>query len=355
MAKYKQISRLLEKRINYGDYVSDELPTEMNLASEAGVSRTTARKAIMHLIDRGVLKRGENGRVLCNQAQAEQTTRIAFVAPAWPSSEILIWRYALEQEAARMGILVRPIDFVHSDDPAIFQAAERFDGVFLLPSSEPLPKAVIERLTRYPRLVILGQDYSWANLISINPFPASHVRKLLDLFAARHLEQVDCVVAQTIGAGLELRIGEWWNWKRQTGIQGQILTRQFKPYSMPVDNAYRMMCDHLKQNPAPIEPRSEHTQPHGLLCCSIKTAIGVSRACTDSGLKVGHDVLIAAVNGEDLNRYLQPSITCLETKDMRQSIARALQWLAHKDEDWDGPMLMEPEDPNLFIGESTGL
>jgi biotin operon repressor len=338
MPKYMQISKLLEKRISFGDYVSDELPTEMNLASEIGVSRTTARKAIMHLIDRGILIRGENGRILCSEQHIEQTARIAFVAPAWPSSEIQLWRYALEQEAAKLGIQIRPIDYVHPDDPAIMQAADRFDGIFLLPSAEVFPKPVIERLKRYPRLVILGQDYSWANI-----------------FSDKHLEHVDCVVAQPIGAALELRIGEWWSWKRDNCIKGNMITKQFKPLTMPIHNAYHMMCEHLNQTPAPICPRAGQDQPRGLICCSIKTAIGVSRACAEHGLKVGEDVLIAAINGEDTNRYLQPSITCLETKDMSPSLNRALNWLISKDQQWDGPTLMEPDEPNLFVGESTGL
>ena len=169
------------------------------------------------------------------------------------------------------------------------------------------------------------------------------------------LEQVDCVVAQPIGSELELRIGEWWNWKRHNGIQGDMITRQFKPFTQSVHNAYQMMCEHLQQVPAPISPLSSHAQPHGLICCSIKTAIGVSRACSEHGLTVGKDVLIAAVNGEAFNRYLQPSITCLETKDMSPFITQVLHWLASKNQTWDGPLLMEPTEPSLFIGESTGL
>ncbi len=351
MVKYKQISQLLEKRIRYGDYVSEELPTEMNLASEIGVSRTTARKAIMHLIDRGVLMRGENGRVLCSEEHVQQTTRVAFLTPAWPSSEMHTWRYSLEQAAAKLEIQLRPIDYVHPDDPVIIQAAESFDGIFLLPGPEAFPQPVIDRLKRCPRIIVVGQDYSWANLLSIHCFPPEHIRQLLDIFSAKHLSRVDFLAAQPIGPTMEGRIGQWWAFKRDTGMTGELITSQLKPYTMTAHNGYELMRKYLKQTPCPIKPENG---PHGLLCGSINASIGASRAVTDAGLKIGKDVLIAAINGEEINRYLQPSITCLESRDTSAYLQKCLNWIKLKTQAWDGPILMEPAAPSLFIGESTG-
>lgn len=355
MVKYKQISQLLEKRIRYGDYVSEDLPTEMNLASEIGVSRTTARKAIMHLIDRGVLMRGDNGRVLCSAKQSSRVTRAAFLTPAWPSSEMHIWRYALEKASAKLGVQLRPIDYVHSDDPAIITAAENFDGIFLLPGPEAFPKPVIDRLKRYPRIVIVGQDYSWADMHSIHCFPAAHIQQLLDVFAAKHLQHVDCVVAQPVGPTMETRIAQWWSFQRNTGITGQMVTGPFKPYTMTMHNAYDLVSNYLKQSPRPIRPVSETGVPHGLFCCSINAATGASRAVSDAGLVVGKDVLITAVNGEEINRYLQPSVTCLESRDVSHFLEKSLSWMKDKHAQWQDSILMEPDQPSLFIGESTGL
>ena len=299
--------------------------------------------------------RGENGRVLCSQKQETQTSRVAFLTPAWPSSEMHIWRYALEKAAAKLGVQLRPIDYVHSDDPAIFQAAENFDGVFLLPGPEAFPKPVIDRLKRYPHLVIVGQDYSWADLLSIHCFPANHIRQLLDVFAAKNLQTVDCVVAQPIGPTMETRIGQWWEFKRDTDIGGDMITAKFKPYTMTMHNAYDLVSDYLKQTPCPIQPIAQTDLPHGLFCCSINAAVGASRAVADAGLTVGKDVLISAINGEEVNRYLQPSITCLEARDASQYLEQSLSWMKLKETSWQGSILMEPEQPSLFIGESTGL
>ena len=41
-SKGKKLAQTLEKRIRFGDYLLNEVPTERELAAEAGVSRMTA-------------------------------------------------------------------------------------------------------------------------------------------------------------------------------------------------------------------------------------------------------------------------------------------------------------------------
>ena len=345
MAKYKQISELLEKRISHGDYYNQELPTENRMATEIGVSRMTARKAITHLIERGILKRKDNGRIeICDSIKAAET-KLAFLAPSWPSSELQIWRNNLEKEVARHGASLRPIDYVHDDDPAIIEAIENFDGVFMLPGAQTFPGKLVERMTNCPKLVILGHDYSWAGIVSINPFPASHIRRLLDIYKTKGVKRVECVCGQPMNSSTELRIREWNLWRRLNQVDGDLITSDIKPSTYAVQNAYKLTADYLKK---------AKRKPQALFCCSITGAIGTSRACIDAGLKVGKDVLISAVNGEEMNRYLQPSITSLEGKDVRNYLALTIEWMKQAETEWDGSILLEPDSPQLFLGESTG-
>ncbi len=345
MAKYKQISELLEKRISHGDYYNQELPTENRMATEIGVSRMTARKAITHLIERGILKRKDNGRIeICDSIKAAET-KLAFLAPSWPSSELQIWRNNLEKEVARHGASLRPIDYVHDDDPAIIEAIENFDGVFMLPGAQTFPGKLVERMTNCPKLVILGHDYSWAGIVSINPFPASHIRRLLDIYKTKGVKRVECVCGQPMNSSTELRIREWNLWRRLNQVDGDLITSDIKPSTYAVQNAYKLTADYLKK---------AKRKPQALFCCSITGAIGTSRACIDSGLKVGKDVLISAVNGEEMNRYLQPSITSLEGKDVRNYLSLTIEWMKQAEAEWDGSILLEPDSPQLFLGESTG-
>lgn len=345
MAKYKQISELLEKRISHGDYYNQELPTENRMATEIGVSRMTARKAIMHLIERGILKRKDNGRiVVCDKLKSAET-KIAFLAPSWPSSELQIWRNSLEKEVARQGVSLRPIDYVHDDDPAIIEAIDNFDGIFMLPGAQTFAGKLVERMSNCPKIVILGHDYSWAGIVSINPFPASHIRRLLDVYKTKGVKRVECVCGQPLNSSTELRIREWNLWRKLNRMDGDLITTDLKPSTYAVHNSYKLTVDYLKRN---------QRKPEALFCCSITGAIGTSRACKDAGLVVGKDVLITAVNGEEMNRYLQPSITSLENKDVQDYISLAIEWMKQGAVEWDGSILLEPDSPQLFLGESTG-
>src|SRR5690606_5247970 len=149
-SRVDDIVSLLEKRILHGDYAARELPTETRLAAEMGASRMTARKAVLRLLDRGYLVRQPNGRVYVSRRLPAQRMRVAFLGPAHSPLMANKWRIAVEREGARRGIAVRPVDFVHWDDPIIGETLEGFDGVFLLPSSDAMPDALLERLRTAP-------------------------------------------------------------------------------------------------------------------------------------------------------------------------------------------------------------
>lgn len=344
MDKYKQISELLEKRISHGDYFADELPTENNLALEIGVSRMTARKAIMHLIERGVVIRKENGRLACPPGRKAEVNQVALLAPAWPSMEFQIWRFELERAAMEEGIGLRPIDYVHWDDPAIIQTLEGFGAVFLLPAGGQIPRLVLDRLRHHPRVVVLGQDLSTHGLISINLFPPAHINKLLDLLRDAGCRRIDCLCAQPFDDTTDARIRQWRLWLRLTQSEGQLIAEDSIPYSSTIENADRLVASHLMAT----------TLPDAIFSVTIGGAIGAVRACVDHGLTVGRDIMVCAVNGQGMNRYLTPSLTCLESGEFSPYLKTIFAWIRDPAQEWDGPTLLQAEEPTLFIGESTG-
>src|SRR2546425_11275410 len=64
MPKVDRIIALMENRIRRGDYSLRPLPAESKLALETGVSRMTARKAVLRLVGQGLLTRASNGRLV---------------------------------------------------------------------------------------------------------------------------------------------------------------------------------------------------------------------------------------------------------------------------------------------------
>src|SRR3954471_1071077 len=122
---------LLSRRIIQGDYALTALPTERELALETGVSYMTARKAVRQLITRGVLVREHAGRLrLSGQDGGRRVLRVAFLAPSFASADIERWRLALEQAVRGQAVIIRPVLYLHWEDPLVRDCLDGFDGVF---------------------------------------------------------------------------------------------------------------------------------------------------------------------------------------------------------------------------------
>lgn len=70
--RYRQIYSLLRERIGGGNYpIGSNLPTEVDLCAEFGVSRYTVREALRRLVDQGMLSRrqGSGSAVLATEPQ----------------------------------------------------------------------------------------------------------------------------------------------------------------------------------------------------------------------------------------------------------------------------------------------
>ena len=83
-SKYIQITELFKRRLERGDYSFTSLPGAQKRAAETGVSYLTARQAIQTLIDDGVLKRLENGRmdICCPTVVSRKGLKSVYIRPS---------------------------------------------------------------------------------------------------------------------------------------------------------------------------------------------------------------------------------------------------------------------------------
>lgn len=342
MAKYITIADLLETRIRHGDYAIKEIPPERDLAIEVGASRKTARRAVQHLIDNGLLVRQPNGRLAVSRATDGHSVplQLAFLAPTTQSAEVQRSRTALDQVALELGARMRPILYTHWDDAQILDVFDGFDGVFLFPRPEPMPQWLIDRLrSGSAPAVVLNADLSHLGIRSIRLFPPVFVQKLLDHLKERGHRSVDCLNTECAPFNvMEQRIEQWQLWRMAHGIEGRLIN---DPDGSPM-NSYRTILPILKAG---------KFKATSLFCTTISAAVGAMRAFHECGYVVGKDVALCTVNGEGMAQYLVPSVTSLELHDLRPYLRVALQWMT-KDE-WAGSLLVQPPDVEMFHGEST--
>ncbi len=347
MPKYAQFSNVLELRIRQGDYTVRELPTEQELADEVGVSRTTARRAMLRLMEKGLLLRKPHGKVVVNQEHQALAgrLRLAFMAPAFSSPEYEKWRFAVDRSAVKFGANVRMVDFVHWDDPAIPQTLAGFDGVFLVPSSEPIPPAVMARLGATKNLVVLDGDFSRHGIPSVQLLSPMFVHRLADHLHDLGHRRIDCLNTQPHDDVVLARIEQWRLWQRVRKTGGRLIDEPVEAFMHAAPKAHAVMSRLLDAG---------QFNATALLCITDPAAMGAIRALHDHGRVTGKDISVCAVAGGGLARYQVPSLTVLETPDPAPYLEVCLDWFQRRNDPWVGPLLVQPGSLSLFIGESTG-
>jgi LacI family transcriptional regulator len=370
MAKVDRIVALLETRISRGDYALRPMPAENRLATEVGVSRMTARKAVLRLVERGLLARADNGRVVVNTGRntqsgdptettislanpsdgaspPEEGTRrlqIAFLAPAFASAEIDRWRVAVDRAVSRIGSRLRIVHFHHWQDPIFIDAAESFDGIFLVPPAEPIPDAVARDLRGgRAKVVALDADLTPRGIRSIDLIPPASVQRLLDQLAGLGHRSIHCFNSQPVDSVVEQRIEQWSLWRAAQGASGKLLNDPDDSYGDPPRKAYESMSRRLAEGPFGAT---------AVFCVTMPAALGAMRAMRERGIIVGKDVSVCAANDEGIAAYLYPSLTATQMPDPLPYLTIYLEWMAGQS--YCGPLLSRPTNVPLFIGESTG-
>jgi DNA-binding LacI/PurR family transcriptional regulator len=348
MAKYESICELIEKRIRLGDYAMKELPAEERLASEVGVSRMTARRAVLKLVKQGLLIRKPNGRLIVSRqtSAGESQPQLALLMPAFVSPEFERWRASLERVSIKMQARLRKLDFVHWNDPIISETFDSFDGVFLLAGSETVPEDVLTRMRESTTpLVVLDADWSTLGVRSIDLTPAKQMRDLMDHLAKLGHRKIAVVNTQPFHDVIRRRMEEIAAWQAEHRLHGRVINEPVQPYEDPLAKAYEVITKfHQARQP-------DFT---AIVTTTMHAAVGVMRALHDSGLQVGRDISVCAPHDEGMARYLCPSLTSTQVPDPAPFLEVGLEWMLKNGSGWPGQMLLQPASVSLFVGESTG-
>ena len=341
--KAETASQLIRKRILHGDHVLTGIPGERSLAQEFGISRETLRRGLKTLEDEGLLMRQPNGRlvVAADQHPAGRRRVLGFVKHSNPSHDHQLWSEAVHGALEGLNCTLRTVTFEHYGDSSIAAGISGFDGIFFLPPAAEIPAWLSSKMRDAEcRVVVLDQDATAAKLPSVVMFPPQSERKLLDHLVELGHSRIDCLNTQAIDRVIQARIDTWSGFIADKGLAGQLYSlTEFRPMT----SAYQLVANRLNE---------EKTFASALVCTTGPAAVGAMRAFYDAGFKLGRDISVCAVNDEGLGPYLIPSLTCLQTPPRSRYLAMAVRWMLG--EDWEGPLLIQPEDVPMFVGSSTG-
>ncbi|MEN8254915.1 MAG: substrate-binding domain-containing protein [Verrucomicrobiota bacterium] len=341
-----QLARALEKRVRRGDYMLQPFPTDEAVACEAQVSRLTARKAVQMLIDKGLLLREPNSRVTVNRENARP--QVALLLPAYPSPIYERWHRAIETAVAKRGWDVRVIGYSHAEDHVIHAAISEFDGVFFLPPVAEPPVSLIEQFQQPGhRVVMLDSDLSAQGLPSLllTP-PRLAIQRILGHLAGLGHRRIAFLNTQPHDQIIELRLQGWQVWAERHPGAAELFDEPVEAYGSAADKAYRVVGRALANGTL---------ESAAIICSSASAALGASRAIFDRGLIVGRALSLCSLDDAAGEAMLyRPSITCVRSPDPAAYLDRCLEWMGSVGGEWSGSLLIQPEQVELFEGESTG-
>jgi len=345
--QYKKVSDIIRRRIIEGSYSLKLFPSERRLARELDVNYMTVRRGLRILEEENMLTRLPNGRMRVKRIQQGKKTHLTFgfLTPTFTSGTVESWRMAIEKVTAKLPCSVRPILYMHWDDPILTDALEGFDGVFLVPIPEAIPENVAEKLRQQEHpVVVVDQDLSGFGAPSIQLFPPVFVQKLLDHFESLGHKRIGCLNTQSSCQEVEDRINQWRYWINAHGFSGRLLNESVAPHGDPIERAYEAMTKILSAGKVPET---------AWICITTPAAVGAIRAMLDLGFKPGKDFVLGSVNGDRLASMLNPPLTSLEPPDPMPFISVCLDWMIKGGQNWQGPLLMRPSDVPLIIRESS--
>ena len=336
---------VIESRIRQGDYVLNAIPGERKIAEQTGVSHMTARKAVRGLLDQKVLIRQPNGALqICPGYPSDAgTSHFLLLYPAYASTYLMHLRQAVSDTAEQYGLSMRPVQYVHWDDPVIASAMANPAGVILIPSSVDVPSHLVEPL-RSSKCVSLDLDLSEHDVPSIRLFPDEHIIKVLDHLRKLGHRRIDCISTQYHNPEIERRIGLWRAWLVRHGLDGQLHEQPTRSFTDATPAAYELMRNLLNGG---------LLQSTAIVGTTFPAAVGASRACWERGLVVGQYVSICAMNVEWPGTLMTPAISGLMTPDLSAVLRRCFDWFTSSHE-WAGAKRLDAARPEFFIGESTG-
>lgn len=343
-SRYSEVMSVIERRVRAGDYLLRSIPGERKIAEETGVSYMTARRAVTELLKKKVLIRHPDGSLGPHPTLGGEHTRfgVALLYPAFPSAYLAQLQQVVSAALESHRLTLRPVFYVHWDDPVVLEAVANAGGAFVIPSTDPPPPAVVDAI-RANKVVVLDGDLTSAGVPSIRLFPDQHIARVFGHLRKLGHRRIDCVNTQQHNPDIDRRIALWRDLLAAHGCTGRLWDSPAPSFSDPTPFAHELMAQAI--DAAALDATA-------LLCTTFPAALGAARAAWERGRVVGRDLSICTMNIEYPARFVCPSITGLDMPDLSPILAQCLEWFKNG----DGPMrplLLEPIEPRFYLGEST--
>ena len=350
-----ELAGALRTAIEQGVYVAGQpIPSERDLSSSRGVSRTTVRRAIQMLVEEGVLQRvpgsgtyvRHSGPPIAEAPQEHAT--LGLIVPSLANPYFGELATAIERESTRTGyqLLIGQSNLTgRSEAPYLARYAENaaVKGVITIATGNEIPEASYRQVAQAGKpflFVVRGAETVGADSISTD-----------------HVGGARALVEHLIGLGHRriAYIGD----ARVRGprhYQGYREALREAGISLDPQLDVKIDADDIEQiGEQGVRMLLERKTPFTAIFAQIDLmAIGVLRALRGAGLRVPDDVSLVGFDNIPIAEHLQPPLTTVD--HTVHEIGRLAVLLLHDRiiGRYDGPARRVIIQPRLLIRGSSG-
>lgn len=338
---------VIQLRIDKGDYLLRTIPGERKIAKETGVSYMTARRAVTELVKKKILIRRPNGALEPHPDYSKRTveSNIALLCPSFPSPHLARLCWIVESAIKQQESMLRPVHYVHWDDPIVYEALSQAKGALVIPSTDAVPSRILP-IMKANKVVVLDGNLAEEGIPSIQLFPKAHIEQVLKYLTELGHRRIDCVNAQHENPEIDRRIALWRQWLLDHNCTGKLWSNPAPSFADATQYAYDMMCRVIDEGKVTATAIIGTTYP---------ATIATVRALWERGRSIGKDISVCAINVEQHSSFYCPAITGLDIPDLSRVLTQCFDWFGNdSDAVWSDKPLLEPHEPRLVIGESCG-
>ena len=345
---------LLLERIESGQYPAGEaVPSERQLGEELGLSRTTIRRAIDDLVQRGRLQRqpGRGTYVATGLAPSEVAAGaqriVSVIIPTFSNPYYGEMVNGIEKEARRydLRVMVGQSDYsTASESSQLTQSAAdpAVCGALVVPDSVEQPSNGVRQFLRTDKpLVYIGR---WPKTVACDGVCVDY--RMAAQQAVEHL----------IGLGHE----------RIAYVEGLPHLPGFSPYDgyadVLIDRKLKLRPELVRTYALPSETAGQHAVADlvssgarftAIFARNDVTAMGVIQGLRKAGLRVPQDVSVVSIANSLWSRSLDPPLTSVNPHPAAVG-QLALRMLADRLEGaYTGPAIRTTVTPDLIVRAST--
>ncbi len=347
MQKFERIAETISSQIEKGDFSLSGLPSERILAETLAANRLTVRKSLALLAGKGAIRKLPNGRyeMVPKSNGSEHNVQIAFLAPpSFSSGNIRIWYEELQTYTAKRDFLLRPFLYLHWNDVSISDILANFDGIFIVPSAEEIPKDTLTRLQSTNGVVVLNSDMSHHRILSVCLFPGIFVGQALDRLVKLSHQTIACLhLHESINDVLNDRIEQWEYWSVLNGNSAPLI----KAFVNPFNEGDAYLDAQIK--------KGTFKDSTAVFCTTIHAAIAFIRACKNNGINPEKDMAVFTVDDEGMGMHSTPSVGCFQKPDIQKMLRPIFGWIKNGGDiqKWKGPLLVGPSNLEIYDGETS--